>query len=357
MLPTALRSFARRFPALTVAMACTLGLTLLAVLGLKVYFHSSKSVIFLLGDSGIGNYRLDPGNRLQDVLEKANPGFVVQNWAQPGASSGDCFLQLERGILLAGEPAVVVIALSPDKFLEEAGAHRFTDDGANLHWIPWNSQGLAFFQSLSSRDRNIALVQQATLPFYAVSDLAQAAWIRYVQWPYERAAMRKSGRARKERIARFSSGIGQRFANLSIGNDSVFASSVQAKDGFFLVNSLRQQRIPTVAVLLPFANPELLRRTWSPAGLAKRDLVIERMENWMAHENVAYVDFNDAKDIQNFPDAVWDDHVHLKDPQAFEYIAERIDLSLLGRKSRLPSEAASADFKADNLHIARNGAR
>lgn len=358
MRPNPIKVFMKRFPAMTRAAAICLALTVSVWIGVKVYFHAPGPQIFLLGDSGIGNYRLDPGNRLQDVLEKANPGFTVQNWAQPGSSTGDCFLQLERGIFLAGKPSAVVIALSPDKFLDDTVSHRFTDDGENLRWIPWNSQGLAFFRSLTSQQKNSALVQQFSLPFYAASDLAKAAWIRYVQWPWERSEMRHAGHERRTKIVSHTWGMGKQFEAQLIGNDSVFASTIEAKDGEFLIHSLKKQGIQTIMVMLPFANPDLLGKTWSPSALAKRDLVVQRMRKWVEDRQLLYVDFNTTEEMEHFPDAAWDDNAHIKDPNAIAYMSHRIGQVLDGRDSRIPVGGATLGTShMSSSHTVRAGLR
>ena len=58
----------------------------------RARFRDARPGIFLLGDSFIGNYRFDPGQRLQDQLESRNPGDRVENWGEPGASPGDFYL-------------------------------------------------------------------------------------------------------------------------------------------------------------------------------------------------------------------------------------------------------------------------
>jgi hypothetical protein len=353
MTPVPVRRFGKRFPALSRTLLLSLGLTFFVFSAAKIYFHAPKEGIFLLGDSGIGNYRLGPGDRLQDFVARKHPGTPVVNWAEPGSSMADCYLQLERGILLSGKPALAVIAISPDKFLDDEMSHRFTDDGANLRWIPWNSQGLEFFSGLDHKQQGNAVVQFLSLPFYAVVDAGLATWVHFVQWPSERDRMLQASRDRRLQIERASSGTGITFGNKPIGDETKFSEAIQAKDADFLLRSLRSHRIETVVLVMPFSNPELLRRTWSASALAKRDRVVGLMKSWLERRNVAYVDFNSPEELAHFPDSAWDDQVHLKDPKAFAYITDRIDPVLGSRLANSTHGVALSERDPLSKHRAR----
>jgi hypothetical protein len=94
------------------------------------------------------------------------------------------------------------------------------------------------------------------------------------------------------------------------------------------LRSLREAGIETRVLLLPFGNPALLRKTWSPEGIAKLDTMTQRMRHWLEAQGVEYIDMNAPGEADRFPDAVWDDLAHIKDPGAFAYLAERIHASL-----------------------------
>jgi hypothetical protein len=187
---------------------------------------------------------------------------------------------------------------------------------------------------LDRKQRGNAVVQQFSLPFFALVDAGQAAWVHLVQWPLERDRMLRASCDRRREIERASSGAGAAFGSTPIGDSTVFSGTVQARDADFLLRSLREQGVESVVVLMPFGNPDLLQKTWSAAALANRDRVVELMKAWLDRRNVAYVDFNSPAELAHFPDRSWDDPVHLKDPGAFAYMSERIAPVLQSRISR-----------------------
>lgn len=318
----------RTFPAASRAAMIGLGVTLALLLGLRVAYRDSRPALFLLGDSGIGNYRLDPGQRLEDALQELDPSRRVINWAEPGATPLDYFLQWRRGALVAGKPRTVVVAMEHVKFMDQACPNRFDEDGVNLRWIPWNRSGRELFGTLSTHERNVALVQQASVPFYAVADVARLLWIRYVQWPKERSRMRKAGPDRRVKIEAKALELGRSWDTIPVPDDAQFAALARAKDGDFLLRSLREAGIETRVLLLPYGNPTLIRKTWSPASARKLDTLGVRMRHWLEARGVEYVDMNVPEELWKFPDPVWDDLAHIKDPAAFAYLAQRVHASL-----------------------------
>ncbi len=319
-----LKPLLRDFPAATRAFLLAVSITLVLTFVMRVTFHSNKPGVFLLGDSGIGNYRLDPGQRLQDFLERSNPKTEVDNWAEPGATPMDFFLQYSRGCALAGKPRTAIIAFSPDKFLEAPDFHRFDDGGVNLRWLPWNSTGLKLFSRLTGKERNAAIVQQASMPLYAAADLGKSLWIRYVQWPWERSQMLTPSGERKKRIEMKSIESGKAKDTLKLIGDDAFAELPLAKDCEFLLRSLREQGVETRVILLPIGNPKLIRLTYSNHAQANQDSVKARMRHWLDVQGQSYVDFNAPGEMDHFPDSTWDDMSHLKSPSAFAYMSRRI---------------------------------
>ncbi len=303
-------------------------ISILLLIGIRIESFRHHSKIFLLGDSGIGNYRLDPGQRLQDFLEKDAPGTWVGNFAEPGAAPLDFMLQYSKGALVSGQPQTVVIALSPDNFLDGAENHRLDDNGVNLRWIPWTVNGWNIFKSLSTKDRKVALVQQAGVPFYAIADVGRFLWIRYVQWPWERSKMRSSNSDRRVRIEKKSREIGHFEERLKIADQISFSQLPRAKDAELLLKSLRDRNIESRVVLLPFGNPKLIKNTCSVRVQAKHDTLDMRMRHWLDGLSEEYVDLNGPEEMTHFPDSVWDDLAHLKSPSAFIYISEKIVSSL-----------------------------
>ena len=345
------RSLFKNFPAASHAASIAISLSLVLLVGMQVCFHDRRPKIFLLGDSAIGNYRLDPGQRLQDFMERRDTGVRVENWAEPGATPLDFFLQYSRGSLVAGSPRSVVIALAPDKFLESTCAHRLDEDGVNLRWIPWDRTGVEFFRRLSPRERSVALVQQVSVPFYAVADVGRSLWIRYVQWPWERSHMRTASIERQRMIEKKSLEWGRAQDTEKIVDDRAFDDLPKARDAEFLVHSLREKGIETKVIILPFGNPNLIRKTCSKRVLASHDTLIARMRDWLEDLGVTYVDFNTAEERGHFPDSDWDDLDHLKAPSAFAYMSDRICKSLVTSVSRpfqRPMSYVQSGFPSEN---------
>lgn len=319
-----LRSVFRNFPAASRAVVAALSLTSVLFAGIRLFYHHDRPAIFLLGDSGIGNYRLEPGQRLQDMMERMIPGTHVENWAEPGAAPLDFFLQLSRGELVAGTPQTVVIAFDPAKFLDDAGTCRLDEDGVNLRWIPWNREGLALFRSLTPRQRNAALAQQASVPFYAVADVGRALWLRYVLWPRDRARMRIADAERRRQIEVKTMEQARGLEADKLVDERDFANLPRTRDAEFLLRSLRNKGVETRVLLLPFGNPGLIRKICSAGVLAKQDSVDVLMQHWLQNMKVSYLDFNAPAEITHFPDSAWDDLAHPKSPAAFAYISERL---------------------------------
>jgi len=294
------------------------------LVGMRIMFHGEKPAFFLLGDSGISGFRVVPGQRIQDVLAYSNPDYRVMSWAETGAMPLDYFMQYSRGCLLAGKPQTVVIAMSPDKFIECKNPHRFFSDGVNLRWIPWNRAGKDFIHILTPRERNVALVQQASMPFYAVAELGKYLWERYVEWPSDRAKMLNPSRARNAEVSLKAAESGKARDTLRIPDDQGFANMPLARDGEFLLRTLREQGVETRVILLPIGNPDLIHATYSAHAQANLDTLKVRMRHWLEAQGQAYVDFNAPEDAAHFTGANWDDMNHLKSPAAFAYMAGRI---------------------------------
>ncbi len=340
----------RTFPAASRAALIAVTTTVLLLIGLRLFFNDPRPSLFLLGDSCIGNYRLDPGQRLQDILERMDPGTRVENWAEPGATPLDYYLQWQRGALVAGAPAKVVIAFEPDKFMNQTCPHRLDEDGVNLRWIPWNRSGVDLFRMLSPHEKSVALVQQASVPFYAAADVGRLLWIRYLQWPSERKHMRNAPPTRRVKIEAKAAELGKAWDTVTVPDEAEFAAMPRTLDAGFLMRSLRRAGTETRVVLLPYGNPDLLKKIWSPAVLAKQDSMVVLVRHWLESQGVEFIDLNAPDAIAHFPDPVWDDMAHLKDPAAFSYMAERVHTSLAkfsaprssltapGRLTRSPDE-------------------
>ena len=320
-----LKSLSIRFPAARWALLVALGVSGLSFLVLRLIFADRRPSVFLVGDSGIGNYRLDRGSRLHDQVERTLGGKVGSyNWAEPGARTGDFYLQYAFGTLLAGTPRYVVVALSPDKLLCDGPQSRFDDDGRNLRWIPWTRGGLRYWRNLEGRERSLAVVQQVGAFLFGEYDLARMAWIQLVQWPSQRGRMRTGGPERRHRIeCKFEEKVAsfERGAGLS---DSAIEARQIVKDFELSVRAFRDDGVQPLVVLLPTCNPDLARRILPAASLAQRDTIDAKVRRWLDRQGLQYIDYNLPDRIAQFPDSSWDDAEHLKKPESFGIVAADI---------------------------------
>lgn len=193
----------------------------------------------------------------------------MENWAEPGACPLDFLLQYENGCQVAGKPQRVVIAMTPDKFLKDGGAHRFDEDGVNLRWIPLGERSSLIWISLTPRERNVAVVQRLGAFFYANLDLGRALWIRYVQWSWERYAMNRGRHCRKQRIWQHAVDLGKQLETIDIGTNAHFDSLPKAKDADLLILALRQNGVQALGIVLPYGNPTLIESASFLAGLSQ----------------------------------------------------------------------------------------
>ena len=318
----------RSFPAAARAIALALSVTLILFAGIRLRYLDSRPALFLIGDSAIGNYRFDPGHRLQDVLGRMDPGTRVENWAEPGATPLDYFLQWHFGALATGKPSTVVVAFEPDKFLPEICHHRLDEDGRNLRWIPWDRSGWELFRMLTPHERNVAVVQQISVLFYGIADWGRSLWIRYIQWPQERGRMRSATPERRKKIEAAAAKLGRGYDSIPIPSAAEFAALPLARDAALLMRSFHRSGVEARAVLLPYGNPDLMEKTWPASTRPKLDSILSLTRSWLDAQGIAYIDLNSAADMARFPDSVWDDLAHFKDPAAFAHMARRIHESL-----------------------------
>jgi hypothetical protein len=314
----------RAFPGAMRAAGLALALSLLCWAGARLRFHDSRPLVFLLGDSNIGNYRLAKGQRLEDALQRMEPGTRVESWAEPGATPLDFFLQYCRGVLLAGRPKKVVIALEPSKFLDAYCPHRLDEGGTNLRWLPLSRSGLTLWSRLSSSERNMAFVELSGLAFFGIADAARYLWLDWVQFPWERNKMLTATEERRKRIEAKSTERGLKEKLLAMPDDQSLAALPLAQDGNFLLSALHADGVETTVMLMPFGNPALIRKTCPPEVIAKHDTLVALMNHWLERQPVEYVDFNSPVEMAHFPDPTWDDRDHVKDPAAIAYLAERV---------------------------------
>ena len=319
-----IRTLFRAFPAASRAGLIGLCASVCVWAGVRLAHHDARPRVFLLGDSFIGNYRFAPGQRLEDDLGRLQPGYRVDNWAQAGDQPLDFLLQLYRGRLIAGEPRIAIVAFSPDKFLPHGCPSRTDARGTNLRWIPWNRTGWELFLSLNPRQRNLAVAQQAALPFYALADGVRSLWREKVEWERDRKRMRSASSERGRRIFESCRARAHSQDTAVVPTPGRFADLPLARDADLLVRGLRAEGVETRVVLLPWGNPELLARVSTPKAAAGRDSITALMREWLADRNLDVLDLTVPEALAHFPASMWDDAEHPKDPALFEYVSRRI---------------------------------
>ncbi len=335
------RSILRDYPAFTRMIAILLSLNLVTLLAVRLFLRDGRPDLYLLGDSCIGNYRMDPGTRLQDFLQRMEPNLCVHNWAEPGSSPLDFLLLVCKGKLISDQPYKVIITMAPDKLMG-GPENRLDEDGANLRWISFDRIGLQIWQALTPRERNVAVVQKTSLFLYGFTDLGRALWISYWQWPHERHAMRHASHHRREKIKRKVEEIGKTLETTPIGSDADFASQIRAHDAKLLLDVLRDDGIEPLVIVHPYGNPFLLAHFFSPRALAKRDSIDLRLCDWLSNQHVSYLNLDSPKELRNFPDSVWDDNAHMKAAQVFYYLSQRIAGWLSANYQNLPHRKPAA---------------
>lgn len=337
-----LKSLHVRFPAALWALGVTLLVSGASYVAFKLLYRAPGPTVFLVGDSGIGNYRITPGARIQDQLTRVLGGEIQScNWAEPGARTGDFYLQYSFGKMVVGKPRHVVVAFAPDKLLCDGPQARFDDDGRNLRWIPWTRGGLRYWRSLDDRDRGVAVVQQVGAALFSEWDLARIGWIQLVQWPSQRQKMFQAGPERRRKIEeRFLAKVESFQAGADLSDSAMEARQIM-KDFDLALQALRDDGIEPLVVLLPICNPDLARKLLPERTLAQRDSVDARVNRWLAGRGIDRIDYNTPERLALFPDSAWDDAEHIKDPAAFSIIAADIGKWVRAHPHN-PGEARSA---------------
>jgi len=325
------RAFANRalraFPAALLAAGVALAISALCWGVARLRFHDRRPLVFLLGDSNIGNYRFLKGERLEDDLQRMEPDARVENWAEPGATPLDFYLQYCRGVLLAGRPKKVVIALDPTKFLWIYCPHHLDEGGTNLRWLPLTRGGMALWARLSPHERNMAVVELAGLPFFAIADAVRGLWLEWIQFPWERNRMLTASAERRKLIEAKSASRAKGEKQEIMPDDQGLAALPLALDASFLLSTLHADGVETRVMLMPFGDPALIRKTCPPEVIAKHDTLTVRMHHWLQRQSADFIDFNEPGNMAHFPAGSWDDRDHLKNPATFAYIAERVHRS------------------------------
>lgn len=314
--------FWKTFPALSLALTGAFALSLLCGIVERIVYWDLRPKVFLLGDSGFCNYRLAPGEKLEDRMSAILADRCVINFAKPGAQPIDLTLQYTRGKAVAGTPERVVALLSPELLL--AVPNRMDGDGEDLRYLPLDADGLAIFRHLSARERNIAVVQRVSQWFLAPTDATHELWLRWWKWPRKRIELARSGPGRKAKIAEHCARRGEIMEATRMPSASEYDTLQSMRDVGLLLDRIASSGIEPEVVILPFGNPDLIAEHWSELAQGKRDTSIARLRHWLESRRVSYLDFNEAQWSTAFPGAEWDDMDHLHSPKSYGLIAKRI---------------------------------
>ncbi len=322
----------RSFPAISRALSILILLNAATFGVIHFLLRDPRPSIFLLGDSCIGNYRPAPGARVQDFLQRMEPGYRVVNLAEPGANALDFTLLMYKGFFFAQPPRYAVFTFAPDKLVDSRHRERMDESGANLRWLPLNRDGLRIWKVLSPQERNTAVVQKIGLGVYGFTDIITHFWVHGVQWPQERKAMQNASPERHRKIMEHARRGGLSLDTMCILSDHDYRSQIRVRDFQLLLNLLHSHQTTPVVIIHPQGNPALLARVYSPSALARCDLMDARLCQWLSNQNVSFDDLT-PNARTNFPDSDWDDAEHLKAPAAFFRIARTISAQICILKS------------------------
>ena len=162
-----------------------------------------------VGDSFTGNYRFEPGERLQDLLgAEMGAEWTVVNHARPGARTLDIFMQVDQARLFHGEPDAVILPLQVSKLMPWESPVRMDKRGDNLKW--WDVDlSSPLWTSFNEEYRRKVLIHKLGL-LAGFLDGIEYLYVEHVQNPLEREQMRKDAPKRQERIAKKIVAIGER---------------------------------------------------------------------------------------------------------------------------------------------------
>jgi lysophospholipase L1-like esterase len=330
------------------ALACALLAALLLTLGTWLYvrseFVSAKRQLLFVGDSTVANVRLAPGERFEDWANGIlGDDWRAQNFAHSGAGVGDFFLQYQKARVLGVEPDLVVLGFQPSKLVPRS-EHRFMSNGSNLAWLPFDRYGYEMYLSLSSARKNIAITGKLGLLF-GFTDAITAWWYERVTAPDGRSGF-LSANAKKHhsRVVANAQLEGKRWTNsVHLGSYAELAAGDSARDLALFARYLREHEQPAVVILLPQANPALIKKTFSPAAQEKLSKAHEITRQFCLDQGLALIDFNEDESFKTFRAPEWDDLFHLKSPAAYQRMTKTLSAWVrthLGEESRAKHHAS-----------------
>ncbi len=326
--PTKTVSLLGRFKLLLLTLAIPLGLTLLAAIPAFSQADDEQPVAIFIGDSFTGNYRFEPGTRLQDLLEDKMPGWQVFNHARPGAQPLDYYMQVHQALWLHPRVDAVVLPIQVSKLMPGENPVRMDKRGDNLKW--WNVDlSSPLWASLNNEYRKKVLIHKAGL-FFGFLDMAEYLYVEEIQSPMERAQMRENSADRQKKMAAKAKRVATYWNDYTVDIARVMTSR-GVQDLAFLIADLKARAIPIHAILVPGGNPTIVRDHFPPQAKQTLRDAAEATRHWCRAMDISYTDVIDA-----LPGESYDDFYHLKELPGNDRVAEAAKAWLMSLESTAP---------------------
>ena len=305
----------RRWPvAAAICVALCAAVTLACWAGIRAGVDDEVPVLLYVGDTFTGNYRFDPGERLEDIT--APPGdWQVHNFAWPGARTLDILLQVQKAETLLGRVDRVVLPLFVNKFIVGEPYIRLDKRGDNLKWLHLDSGALPVAETFDDELQRKLLIHKLGLlvGFY---DLLEYLFVQHQQWPGQRQRMRKDPPDRRAKINAKNQRRARIWDERNITPQEVTTSGA-ARDLNLLVDYLKRRGIPLLILWLPPGNMDVVKENFSPRAQQNIQAARAIAMEWSAAHGVDHVDLFHA-----LPGAYYDDFTHLNDVRGNRIIAE-----------------------------------
>jgi len=259
---------------LPLAALIALGVCLLAsaatLVGSRLRVHRDRKLVIFIGDSFTNNYRVDEGERLEDLLSRElGDSYQVFNLARAGARPLDLLLQIHRGEMILGRVHRVVLPLTQDRLVvADPRRHtRLDQRGDNLKWLALSTDSRRTFSTFDGELWRKLVVHKLGLLF-GFYDALQEEFVEHVQSPWERDRMRRDSPRRRraiQRKIRELAGFWDAFSPSRLRLDNA-----AGRDLALAVEYTRRTGIPLLIVLLPVGNMDVVRAEFSPRAPAER---------------------------------------------------------------------------------------
>ncbi|MCO4760203.1 MAG: SGNH/GDSL hydrolase family protein [Myxococcales bacterium] len=314
----ATRAMARRSPMWVLLVPLVLSLA--TWMGVRASLSSTKPTLLLVGDSFTGNYRMDDGDRIQDLLAADVSKYHVVNLARPGARTLDMALQVHQAALLGLSPSVVVAPMFVSKFRSTEGYIRLDKRGDQLKWLELSRSG-RFFASFDAQYKKKVLIHKIGLLF-GFFDLAEHLYLQHVQWPIERSRMRKDPPARRAKIQKKLKAHAKVWEAAGTSDELLFNTG-SAHDFELLAADVKARGARLIVVLIPAGNMDAARASFSDVALGKLEKTRRQVHAYLKRRNIEVVDV-----VDELPGRHYDDFTHMKTREGNAILARAVQQHL-----------------------------